>query len=119
MLFPVEATIAIIMKNIILTDITHDIKRRIESPTEFMQFTVRTSLIGSISAAVNLYKKAKISNFIIGNTTIIIIIINPSPLMAFFRSSEYPATVEMASDKAFPTTGIKLSTANFAVFIVT
>ena len=107
------------MKNIILTDITQDIKRIIESPTELMQLTVRLSLIGSISAAANLYKKAIISSLIMGNNTITNSITNPSPLMAFFRSKEYPATVEIASDKHLPTTGTKVSTANFAVFMVT
>ena len=64
--FPVDAIIATIIKNIMLTDITQDIKRIIESPTEFIQLTKRLSLIGSINAAVILYKKAIINSFIIG-----------------------------------------------------
>ena len=39
--------------------------------------------------------------------------------MAFFIIREYPTTELIASEKAFPTIGIKLSIANFVVFKVT
>ena len=38
--------------------------------------------------------------------------------MAFFIIREYPTTELIASEKAFPTIGIKLSIANFVVFKV-
>ena len=44
------------------------------------------------------------------------ITIKPIALIAFFIMSEYPATDVIASENAFPTIGIKLSTSKFSSF---
>ena len=48
-----------------------------------------------------------------------IITTKPMELIAFFIMSEYPATDVIASENVFPTIGIKLSIANFAVLSAT
>ena len=47
-----------------------------------------------------------------------IITITPTIPTAFFSIDAHPITVSTASPKIFPTTGIKLETAAFAVFAV-
>lgn len=106
-------------KNIKLTDKTHDSISINESPAAAIEFVILLSLIGSIMAAVILYTNEIKIILIIGYNIISIIMINPTELMAFFIINEYPATDAIASEKAFPTIGIKLSIANFAVFSVT
>jgi hypothetical protein len=53
-----------------------------------------------------------------GNIVIKIKISNPIIPIPFFNIAEDPITVSTASDRKPPTTGINLSTANFAVLIV-
>src|SRR3712207_1161150 len=117
--FPAEQTIATIIKNITDTHITHEVINIKEFPAELIQFTSLLSAIGSIKAETVLYKNALMSIFMVGNKTITINIINPMLPSAFFNNIEYPATVEIASDKHLPTIGTKLSTANLAVFATT
>src|SRR3712207_880910 len=101
------------------TLITHEVISIIESPADSIHLTSLLSLMGSIKAPVNLYIKPIASILIIGNNIIVTKITRPTLLSAFFRRSEYPATVDIASDKLFPTTGTKLSMANFTVFSAT
>jgi len=86
-LFPVEATMVIIMKNIILTLIMQEFIMIREFPAESITETTFLSLIGSIRAAVSLYINAIISIFIIGSSIITIITINPIELIAFYKST--------------------------------
>ena len=60
-----------------------------------------------------------IASFIIGSITIPIMIIIPTIPVAFFSIVLQPITVSTASPNIFPTTGIKLDTAAFAVLAVT
>ena len=98
---------------------THDIINTIEFPAASKDFVILESLMGSTSAAASLYIKVIITSFIIGYNNINTITIRPIELIAFFIIREYPATEAIASEKVFPTIGIKLSIANLAVFNVT
>lgn len=84
-----------------------------------MELVILLSVIGSITDAESLYIIEININFIIGYNIISTIINNPKALTAFFIINAYPATEDIASEKALPTIGIKLSTANLVVFKVT
>ena len=90
-----------------------------ESETATIELVILLSVIGSITEAESLYIREIITSFITGYSIISIITSNPKALTAFFIIKAYPATEAIASEKAFPTIGIKLSTANFVVLRVT
>ena len=116
---PDDAMIPINIKNIKLTVKTHDVISTIEFPAASNDFVILESLIGSTNAADNLYINVISISLISGCNRIIIITTNPMELIAFFIISEYPATDVIASENVFPTIGMKLSIANFAVLRVT
>ncbi len=75
------------------------------------------SLIGSINAAVILTDSIMVPTLIQGIIQITSKETIPAVPTAFFISFVPLKTVSMLSDKKFPTTGMMLPTANFAVFI--
>ena len=109
--FPADIIIAIRIKNIILTLKTHDIINTKDSPAAAIELVILLSVIGSSNAAESLKISDDSIILIIGYKIIKIITINPIDPIAFFIINEYPATDDIASEKDFPTIGIKLSTA--------
>ena len=93
-----------------------DKRRIIEFPAPAIEEVILLSLIGSTKAEDILYINEINTILIIGWSIINTNIKSPILLIAFFITREYPATEVIASENAFPTIGIKLSTANFVVF---
>ncbi len=90
-----------------------------ESATAIKTFVIRLSENGSIAAAVILSSIIIIHIFIIGTAAMEITVIIPAVPTAFFKRLVPERTVSIVSDKIPPTTGTKLPTANFILFIVT
>ena len=99
--------------------ITQDITSVKASPTILILLEIFESTTGSNIAPVSFKLIDTMNIFIIGYTAIKINIKTPKVLITLFIAKEQAAKVLIASEKALPTTGIKLSIANFMLFLVT
>jgi len=88
------------------------------SPNCSNNFTILLSAIGSLSAAAMLYVMLNIVSFNIGTIHMLITTIIPTKPTAFFNSTALPSIVSIESPSIFPTTGIRLDIAAFAVLAV-
>ena len=116
---PASTMMVMVIKNIIATDST-PIKIKSNALLTSLKYAVILGLAtGCIIAAIILYEKISTVIFIAGAIHIRNKATNPIIPIPFFKIDEQPITVSTASDKNFPIMGMKLSTANLAVLMVT
>lgn len=113
-----DVSILIVIKNIISTAKTETKITVISLDVSSIKEDILSSPIGSTMAAPILYTIIIENIFIIGTRQIPINKISPILPKIFFISSEDDNNMSTESDTKFPITGIKLPTANLALFTV-